>query len=479
MGKERCGTCRFFQDAELAASGWCHHPLRKTSSDLLLMVRRNELACRDAWAHSLWEPGVFAGGEAEAAEPPRPQRPATEPEIAALIKTDFAARAGAEDIVLNEARLVAEERHWPPPGAERPAAEPGPRYDLDTRSAIRKARELYRERARLQAQSASADGGGEAAAAPPNPPNAPRELRQNAGVRPEERSERAMEPDGEPAPVPHLDAAPEDADADEWVVEDADLATPRPDVGVDMEANDAVERTTDAVPAAEVDEPDWGDDEGWWDEPLPANTPAAGGPRVVHSPWSIATAALRRVGATPPANVADEWPVAAEPVEAIAAPIAAEALTDPDETTAGGWDWAAAAEAPAPGRLEGGRNGEEPEPELSTPAVPTASEADDGPAGVVGLVLNGVTRQCRTCRSFRPAEGGDRGWCANRWAFSHHRMVEPEDAEPCRSSIGSWWLPADDLLFAGVDVSAHGQPTPHLDRWLPGYRERLAERKPS
>src|SRR5689334_1831675 len=59
MARQRCETCRFFQAAGLAGSGWCHHPQRKTTSDLLIMVRKNELACRDSWSHSLWEAGSY------------------------------------------------------------------------------------------------------------------------------------------------------------------------------------------------------------------------------------------------------------------------------------------------------------------------------------------------------------------------------------------------------------------------------------
>ncbi|MDP9363315.1 MAG: hypothetical protein M3Q10_03625, partial [Chloroflexota bacterium] len=55
MSKRKCGSCRFFQDSQLAASGWCHHPQRRTTSDIMIMVRRNELACRDQWSHDLWE----------------------------------------------------------------------------------------------------------------------------------------------------------------------------------------------------------------------------------------------------------------------------------------------------------------------------------------------------------------------------------------------------------------------------------------
>jgi hypothetical protein len=97
----------------------------------------------------------------------------------------------------------------------------------------------------------------------------------------------------------------------------------------------------------------------------------------------------------------------------------------------------------------------------------------------VGSVAPGVPRICRTCRDFRPGEAGERGWCANQWAFTTRQMVHPDDPAPCETSVGSWWLPTDELCLADADVSTHGQPTPHLDRWLPHHRERVAERKRS
>jgi len=76
-----------------------------------------------------------------------------------------------------------------------------------------------------------------------------------------------------------------------------------------------------------------------------------------------------------------------------------------------------------------------------------------------------VPRMCATCRDFRPAENGERGWCTNKWAFSHRRMVDADEL-PCETSIGGWWLPHDDHWMSTIDVSAHSQPTPLLDQWL-------------
>lgn len=81
-----------------------------------------------------------------------------------------------------------------------------------------------------------------------------------------------------------------------------------------------------------------------------------------------------------------------------------------------------------------------------------------------------VPRECRTCRYFRPAEGGERGWCTNDWAFSHRRMVNADDL-PCESSIGCWWLPSDDVWLPEDDLTALTQPTPLIDRLLGRLRQ--------
>jgi hypothetical protein len=49
-------TCRFFDNANIAGSGWCRHPKRVDLSELVL-VRGNELACRNPWDQDLWQVG--------------------------------------------------------------------------------------------------------------------------------------------------------------------------------------------------------------------------------------------------------------------------------------------------------------------------------------------------------------------------------------------------------------------------------------
>jgi hypothetical protein len=90
-----------------------------------------------------------------------------------------------------------------------------------------------------------------------------------------------------------------------------------------------------------------------------------------------------------------------------------------------------------------------------------------------------LARICRNCRDFRPAEAGDRGWCANQWAFSHRQMVDATAQTPCESSLGHWWLPVDEVWSEAADVSSHGQPTPLIDAWLLPPPERVPARRRS
>lgn len=55
MAKRKCGSCRYWRDCGVAGSGWCFHPERDELRDLVL-VRKDELACRNAWDRDLWEP---------------------------------------------------------------------------------------------------------------------------------------------------------------------------------------------------------------------------------------------------------------------------------------------------------------------------------------------------------------------------------------------------------------------------------------
>lgn len=80
------------------------------------------------------------------------------------------------------------------------------------------------------------------------------------------------------------------------------------------------------------------------------------------------------------------------------------------------------------------------------------------------VIAPDIPRMCRTCRDFRPADGGERGWCTSPWAFEHRRMVSGWEL-PCESALGSWWLP-NDAVWADEYSEHHSDPTPLLDSLL-------------
>ena len=87
-----------------------------------------------------------------------------------------------------------------------------------------------------------------------------------------------------------------------------------------------------------------------------------------------------------------------------------------------------------------------------------------------------VPRICRTCRSFRPSENEERGWCTSEYAFNHRRMVNAGD-RPCESTIGCWWLPNDEVWLPDDALKAFEEPTPLMDSILNRYeRRRVGER---
>jgi hypothetical protein len=113
------------------------------------------------------------------------------------------------------------------------------------------------------------------------------------------------------------------------------------------------------------------------------------------------------------------------------------------------------AETPRSQRLES-------EPETHQPVQRQQPE----PAKVaLNAKLASMPQCCGTCRDFRPAEGGERGWCNNPYAFDHRRMVRKNDLA-CRSTIGDWWIPSDDWWMQQADYSHHGRPTPIVDDLL-------------
>jgi hypothetical protein len=387
VAKQKCGTCRFFQEAGLAGSGWCHHPQRKTPG-VMIMVRRNELACRDEWSQSLWQ----SHADPSTNDEPMFQRP---PHTAALPPTSAeslrsllgtqepsAMAPAGEDVLLSEARIVSEpEPPWEPP------ARPLATGNFDPRTAIFKAREAYRDRARANAAAARQLAGAEAIS----------DSQSGAveATRLGEMDREAMTEGETPREAEQFSSATSTATTASSSLEFSEV-TP---------ASTLLARTDVEVPA-------------YARGVTPARSVSVGADIARDLPRTQAD-----VGPGVADTDANGWLIAPHATQ----PPATEAESEPDE------------------------------------ALPAWFRTD-------------LPRICRACRDFRPSGEGQRGWCANAWAFTHRRLVQADDMAPCHSAIGDWWVPVDAVWLVAADVSAHGRATPLLDRLI---AEERAQRRRS
>jgi hypothetical protein len=332
----------------------------------MIMVRRNELACRDSWSRSLWQPAGAADSDAirphlVQSRPPHPEPPfdpsgvpeCDERRVVLPINTP------GEDVLLSEARIVSE-----PPAGERDSS-PRASSGFDPRSAIFRAREAYRERARVKAIEARHSAGAEAVSGYPE------------------------------------------------IATELNLST-----FSDLE--------------------DEGTSSGYELEPG-ETPPLAAKPEVQHS------APLRNRPSSLATRPGEEMIVQFPEVEDV--PAEPQSLAEPRSLV----------------KQTAVEDAEDPREELLLSATPVGQGQGTQFQAPDWFSVD-LPRICRACRDFRPAAEGERGWCGNTWAFTTRRLVQAQEVAPCQSAIGDWWVPVDDVWLVAADVSAHGRPTPLLDR---------------
>lgn len=459
----------------------------------MIMVRRNELACRNGWMEDLWAAATADGSDRGAISVERhtsqPMRPASEDEIAAVALAPVGAAPPPvvpEDVVVGQTPVMQAMD-------DQEADERSTLLGQDTRSAIKRARERYRAKA--------------------TPPTRPVEWAESDESVEHDRgkdqasgvAEVQIAADGEVLDsdvTESMDAQPEVSVEPASAVE-----APASDPGVTLPFNLAraatpitVEDPFDTVPERRSD----------FELPRARKAPTrpvvAGADDVVDLPRRERTVPMRvveshqRSSRPAPIRAAAAWAgrfrdqgdhlPGYSPAEPDDAPEVPRASAEPSRTPLPTrYDLAldralrtrASASPIAP--FEGG------EVQIDAPARVASDmesgreqrlvDQDDQPVlvGVAGLddvdadeldmtvqIAPEVPRACRTCRDFRPAEGGSRGWCTNKFAFSHRRMVT-RDEIPCQTSLGCWWLPHDDVWLATADITTHSQPTPHFDAW--------------
>lgn len=467
MKKRVCENCRFFQEAGFAKNGWCNNPQRKETSDVKLVVRRNELACRNGWAQDLW---VLRTEDDEAKDVVlhdsivvRPMPPASVEEVTFLVNSQREKQPASDlpPIIPPVDVVVGETPSTKPTANERQSL-----LAHDPRAAILKARERYR--ARMAAETRPGElarllddrvlGRSEAV----EPPTAVSPIRRDVfpPIDTAKRTPRASEvPPVQisevPRTFPTITSFPEDEVRFSSVPEPVEgIRLPRPEPRGRERVEAPVVASVDEEPAPPVQ------------EELPATTQFEA-IEVAPIELPLKPHPDRRRLRRRAEHIA-EPSIEAEVAELDVFEPAEHAVTserfDRRRFEFGGRrkpERVVVIAETAPVEVE-----TEPWPEeVAIAAAP--SEIDEVIADVnpVIEIAPHVPRMCQTCRDFRPADAGGRGWCTNKWAFSHRRMVDADEL-PCETSVGCWWLPHDDVWMATADVSSHGQPTPLVDHWL-------------
>ena len=473
------------------------------------LVRGSELNCRSGWSTDLWEPN---GDRPEALDRPRlgPTAGAAEradpvPDYLNLARRPAAA-TGSEAEGID---LVVHEMPSPRMGTE-PASRPAPSTEAtDARDLILRARDIHRLRLANRTRPTLAPGGVAEAPLAEGPaaadlPAAGRGPEPNADGMPDSNDRRdapALSPDtaarldaltarmAEMAPVPPVPASELRPELLGWGAtrhEAEERFETVPAVDPTFKLPFRAKQRTVQLRAGFDEEPPAGEA---GDPPLPAaidppaaatrptmgqpppvdtdrvvppaaNVPATQRPTRFAEPGSVDGPKEQRSEPTPRHRRPEApWAVAEEREPPIYSPSASR-LDDRDDDPLD--EVLVAAPLAAPGDPQSGRRRDEDALVANGNAWPLGDDVEVWPEEPA--FLQGVSRCCRTCRDFRPADGGERGWCNSAWAFQHRRMVHADEL-PCQSAIGIWWLAHDDVWLDDLDVD-HAQRTPLVDAML-------------
>ncbi len=422
VAQHKCGTCRYFEEGGFAGSGRCSHPLRKNIQQMVL-VRRSELACRSDWANDLWEPK--AGAEPlSIASNPRYTSEAGKADDRRQYTDRVTAVSVAPSRATHEESLPSTPRGRVTTQVDEPRVEQTSTFDAEPED-----EPASREDTGARVQS-RADHNEDAEERPKF--DVRRDLLQSNSST--ERAERTMAPDrtsnrNEQDAGRDVAATPpkrDDFDSRSWALPRNDTPPSRPRDAQPERHQPAAQPPQPPARRSFGDEPPgrFGAPPTSLPETRPVDTDRQRRTPAAEKPASDALP-QGRSGWTEPFSVAApaSSPVAHPPVRAEALPVVDD----------------------------------EPHPVKSVPAPPVNPP--------VSARQSPMKECCATCRDFRPAEGGQRGWCNNPYAFDHRQMVEKNDLA-CRSTIGSWWIASDDWWMQRADITHHGRPTPIVDDLL-------------
>lgn len=476
MVKRKCGTCLHFKDGGIAGSGWCQHPARRDLQHMVF-VRKSELACRNGWDQDLWQLAREAHDAATTTQ--SPGTPAVGLPVQSLYTMEadddgnlvpppdelFTDRLTSITMAAPAATTgMLNQRHLEPPShgvidQEMVAA-------LDARNAVREARRRRQEQRNQEKAShqrvvleesgrllGMGDGQDSSAVDPI--------LGRNLATR---RPEASLEAS---AHRPMLSMTPGDGP----VVPQGPAPRSERRPSTDRTQTEIGRGNRGPSPSIEYTaRPDRFRGSGG-DGDSPTTVPGASAPphpapqrRVQHGTAPLPQLDPSR-GSRPDAAIRPP-----EVIRPTRAPSPGKRSSEPLTPDAGPSS-APAASVLSPHTATGARSGggviASPSTRQSTrlasafPVDPIDSAAH----------LSTVPRCCGTCRDFKQSGDSGRGWCSYPHAFDERRMVESSDLA-CRSSLGVWWLPHDDLWLERADTTHHGRPTPLLDELM---REKLSD----
>ena len=430
MVKRKCGTCQFFEDCDIAGSGWCTHPQRRDLHSMVL-VRRSELACRNSWDQDLWQPGVVD-------DSPNVDNPAADMlDIPPPTVDDASIATIPQDGYTDKIQSIGVPLRRPP-SPDRQDIPPAIADDFgrfidaarDPKDAVRAAQR--RRQAQLDAKRSGAPM--------PSAPAAARDIPAPHDDLPPIRAPRTDRVHREilipPGIVNGLSRSSDAAEASEpprdvpprLAVESA--AEPAQDVLAEAPHRKArgARQETDQLPSIDVREelvrqsqhPPRGSQPTLPREPVERRVDS---PRVVQQPSDFADRRHEPAGERRIAQSSKPQPRPLPPANLDALP-----------------------------GVAAGRYG-------VTEATPERFMADPIDTD---LRARALPRCCGTCRDFRRIGDGQQGWCENAYAFPKRRMVQSAELA-CRSSFGVWWLPYDEPWLERADITHHGRPTPMMD----------------
>lgn len=413
--QHKCGTCRYFEEGGFAGSGRCSHPLRKNIQQMVL-VRKSELACRSDWADDLWEPKADA----------EPVAIARNPRISADGAPGDDTRQYTDRVT---AVGVAPSRSAASDGATHSRSDSA-RVDSEPWLADRDSRE--------------ADADSEPV---PAKPDVTQETEpQDGSLNRDWREQRYNLPAREPRSPESQRSGAESASTPRGGRQ-RDIAGPRA-MPVRSDAQDAGSRASSMTGQAQTSVPQ----ERPHDD---ISSPSVGRSGSIERP-----PVSRQDRASSPVESGHQSARSVTPARTFGAQPAERAANPALPQGRSGWTEP----------FEVAADDAENRIELEAQPVPVEHEPIDvrpkSPSGGKTIPVQSSLRECcGTCRDFRPAEGGERGWCNNPYAFDHRQMVERNQLA-CRSTIGSWWIANDDWWLQRADVSHHGRPTPIVDELL-------------